>query len=565
MRSGSVVPHLVVMCLVAALALPLATQLATAQNPPPYYAITNARIVPVSGPVIEKGTVVIANGLIRAVGENVTIPPEAWVMDGEGLTVYPGLIDGYTDLGLVAAQPPRPAGPPGAGAPGQQQRQSEGPEDRPGSTPWENAADELKADDRRLETWRNAGFTTALSSPRTGIFPGQAAVINLAGDRPGQMVVHPTAALPITFRPTGDFWGFPGSLMGTLSYIKQVFHDTEHYAAAQAAYDANPQGRRRPDYDRTVRAVSAAADAGLPVLLPGDSATEIRRAMTIAGQIGLEKYIIYGGQQGYEVAAELAEKKVPVLVSVKWPERERDTDPEAEEMLRTLRHRARAPSTPAELAKAGVKFAFYSDGMTNPRDVLKNTKRAIDAGLDPGRALRALTLDAAEILGVANRLGSIQAGKIANLTITDGDLFDEKTKIKWVFVDGRRFEIRETEPPGPAAGAAPGAAANLSGTWQMIIEAPDGTQSATARFTQASDGSVTGTMDTTVGPVTITGGSVTGNRVRMNFTMAMGDGTINATVEGNRMTGTIALGEFAIDFTATRSGPGGSLVGADRE
>jgi imidazolonepropionase-like amidohydrolase len=564
MRSRSVVPHLVVVCMAVVMALPLTTQYVTAQNPPPYYAITNARIVPVSGPVIEKGTVVIANGIIRAVGENVTIPPEAWVMDGEGLTVYPGLIDAYTDLGLVAAQPPRPGGPPGAAAQ-QQQRQSEGPEDRPGSTPWENAADELKADDRRLETWRNAGFTTALSAPRIGIFPGQAAVINLAGDRPGQMVVLAPAALPISFRPTGDFWGFPGSLMGTLAYIKQVFHDTEHYAAAQAAYDASPSGQRRPDYDRTVRAISAARGAGLPVLLPGDSATEIRRAMMLAGQIGLEKYVIYGAQQGYEVAAELAGKKVPVLVGVKWPERERDADPEAEEMLRALRHRARAPSTPAELAKAGVKFAFYSDEMSNPRDVLKNTKRAIDAGLDAGRALRALTLDAAEIFGVADRLGSIEAGKIANLTIADGDLFDEKTKIKWVFVDGRRFEIRETEPTRPSGGAANGAAANISGTWQMTIEAPDGTQAATARFTQASDGSVTGTMDTSVGPVTITGGSVTGNRVRMNFTMAMGDGTINATVEGNRMTGTIAIGEFAIDFSATRSGPGGSLAGAERE
>lgn len=563
MRSASAVPHLVVVFLAMAVALPLVAPPAAAQNPPPYYAITNARIVPVSGPVIEKGTVVIANGLIRAVGENVAIPPEAWVIDGAGLTVYPGLIDAYTDLGLVAAQPARPAGPPGAAAP--PQRQSEGPEDRPGTTPWENAADELKADDRRLETWRNAGFTTALSVPRTGIFPGQAAVINLAGDRPGQMVVHPTAALPITFRPTGDFWGFPGSLMGTLAYIKQVFLDTEHYAAAQAAYDADPRGRPRPDYDRTVRAVQQARAGGWPVLLPGDSASEIRRAMMLAGQIGLEKYVIYGAQQGYEVAAELAAKKVPVLVSVKWPEREREADPESEEMLRTLRHRARAPSTPAELARAGVKFAFYSDGMTNPRDVLKNSKRAIDAGLDPGRALRALTLEAAEILGLADRLGSIEAGKIANLTVADGDLFDEKTKIKWVFVDGRRFEIRETEPPRPAGGPGAGAPANISGAWQMTIEAPDGAQSATAQFTQASDGSVTGTLNTSVGPVTITGGSVTGNRVRMTFTMAMGDGTINATVEGNRMTGTIAFGEFAIDFTATRSGPGSSLAGAARE
>jgi imidazolonepropionase-like amidohydrolase len=562
MRTRSLAPHLVAACLAIALALPLATQYAVAQNPPPYYAITNARIVPVSGPVIEKGTVVIANGLIRAVGEAVTVPSEAWVIDGEGMTVYPGLIDAYTDLGLVAAQPARPAGPPGPGA--QQQRQSEGPEDRPGSTPWVNAADELKADDRRLETWRNAGFTTALTAPRTGIFPGQAAIINLAGDRPGQMVVLAPAALPLSFRPTGDFWGFPGSLMGTLSYIKQVFLDTEHYAAAKAAYDAGPQGRERPEYDRTVRAVREAMAAGRPVLLPADSAAEIHRAMKIAGQIGLEGYILYGGQQGYAAAEALAAENVPVLVSVKWPERERDTDPQADETLRTLRHRAQAPSTPAALAAAGVPFAFYSDGIANPKDILKNVKRAVDAGLAADRALRALTLGAAEIFGVADRVGSIEPGKIANLVVADGDLFDDKTKVKWVFVDGRRFEVRETEPARPADPAT-GAAVNISGAWQMTIEAPDGVQTATANFQQGPGGAISGAIESMVGTVTITGGSVTGHRVRMTFTMPMGDGTIDATVEGNRMTGTIGLGEFVMDFTATRPGAAGSLAGAEKE
>jgi imidazolonepropionase-like amidohydrolase len=140
-----------------------------------------------------------------------------------------------------------------------------------------------------------------------------------------------------------------------------------------------------------------------------------------------------------------------VLVNLKWPERERDADPEAEEPLRVLRLRDRAPSAPAALQKAGVKFAFYFEGTGVPKDALKNAKKAIDAGLPADAALRAFTLNAAEILGVGDRLGSIEPGKIANLVVTDGDLFTEKSKVKMTFVDGRRYEVHEpgrpTAPP----------------------------------------------------------------------------------------------------------------------
>ena len=142
---------------------------------PRYFAVVNARIVTGTGSVIDSGTVVIAKGLIQAVDANVTVPPEAWVIDGKGLTVYPGLIDAGTDLGLPKEESSettstgrgrRRAAPSGEIA--------KGPEDRPGSSPWRVAADELKIDDKRIETWRNAGFTTTLTVPDGGIFPGQA-------------------------------------------------------------------------------------------------------------------------------------------------------------------------------------------------------------------------------------------------------------------------------------------------------------------------------------------------------------------------------------------------------
>jgi imidazolonepropionase-like amidohydrolase len=408
---------------------------------PRYFAIKNARIVSVSGPVIANGTVVIAKGLIQSVGTNVTIPAEAWVIDGTGLTIYPGLIDAGTNLGLTQdddAAKKRAAG-----------SAASGPEDRPSTTPWRVAADELKTDDKRIESWRNAGFTTALTVPDGGIFPGQASVIELGGERPGDFVVRPRATVPVSFKPVGGFFGFPDSLMGTIAYVRQVLDDTAWYAQVEPIYQANPTKTERIPYDRTEVVLSRAVQNNELVLLPANNSIQIIRALRLADEWKI-RAVLYGGQQGYEVAAALAASKIPVLLSLKWPERAKDGDPEAEQTLRTLRFRDRAPGTPAALAKAGVKFAFYSDGLATPKDISKNLKKATDAGLAPDAALRAMTLDAADILGLSDRLGSIAPGKIANLTITDGDIFNEKAKVKHVFVDGRWFVIHEEAPPEKA-------------------------------------------------------------------------------------------------------------------
>jgi imidazolonepropionase-like amidohydrolase len=419
---------------------------------PPYFAITNARIVTVSGPVIDGGTVVLAKGLIQAVGKDVPIPPEAWVIDGKGLTVYPGLIDAGTDIGLPkpeAAQPAQPvAGAGGRRRAAPQGPLASGPEDRPSTSPWRVAADELKTDDKRIEQWRNAGFTTVLSEPDDAIFPGQASLVDLGTGRPGELVVRPIAALPVVFRPIPGWFGFPDSLMGAIAYVRQTLDDTEWFAQAEPIYEANVTKNARPAYDRAESTLRPALESKELVLIAANNSVQIRRALRLAEEWKLHT-ALQGGQQGYEVAADIAAKKMPVLVDLKWPERAKDADPEAEQTLRELRFRDRAPSTPAAFAKAGVKFAFYSGGIESPKDIAKNLKKSLDAGLSPDAALRAFTLDAAGILGVSDRMGSIEAGKIANVIVTDGDLFNDKTKVKHVFVDGRWFEIHEAPPEKP--------------------------------------------------------------------------------------------------------------------
>jgi hypothetical protein len=411
---------------------------------PRYFAITNARIIPVSGPPINNGTIIIAKGLIQAVGQSTPIPPEAWVIDGTGLTIYPGLIDAGTDLGLP--KPEEPAGATHGRKPTVPSEIAAGPEDRPATTPWRVAADELKIDDKRIASWRNAGFTSALTLPEGGIFPGQGTLINLAGERSGDFVVKPTTALPVSLKPIGGFFSFPGSLMGTIAYVRQVFIDASWFAQAQPVYDANFTKFDRLPYDRTERLINNSLRANEVVLLPGNSSVQILRALKLADEWKISP-ILQGGYEGYSVAEILAAKKALVLVSLKWPERSKDADPEAEQTLHDLRVRDLAPSTPAALAKAGVKFAFYSDGLATPKDIFKRLRKALDAGLTPDAALRAFTLDAADILGVSDRMGSLEPGKIANIIVADGDIFNEKTKLKDVFIDGRWFEVHEEPPP----------------------------------------------------------------------------------------------------------------------
>jgi hypothetical protein len=252
--------------------------------------------------------------------------------------------------------------------------------------------------------------------------------------------------VPVSFKPVGGFFGFPDSLMGTIAYVRQVLDDTAWYAQAEPIYQANPTKTERVPYDRTDFVLNRALQNNEIVLLPANNAIQIVRAIRLADEWKV-RAVLYGGQQGYELAAALAASKIPVLLNLKWPERAKDGDPDAEQNLRELRFRDRAPGTPAALAKAGVKFALYSGGLDGPRDIFKSVKRATDAGLTLDAALRAITLDAADILGLSDRLGSIAPGKIANLVVTDGDIFNEKTKVKHVFVDGRWFEIHEEAAP----------------------------------------------------------------------------------------------------------------------
>lgn len=557
MRQHQRPPHtatLIVLLLLAAQALPAAAQRSAIDT----YAITNARIVTVSGAVIERGTIIIRNGLINSISATTAPPPaDARIIDGTGLTVYPGLLDAYTNLGMPQPSPTPSRGAGGSGGGSNQQSLAQAVSapnstQPPGLQPELLAVDLLQPNATQIEASRSAGITTALTAPREGILMGQSALINLAGEQAQRMIVRAPVALHVGFTPlrTG---GYPGSLMGVFSALRQMFLDTQRYREAQAIYEKNPRGLRRPEQDKSLAALIPVLAREMPVVMQANTEREILRALDLAQEFKL-RLIIAGGSESWKVAERLREQDVPVLLSLNFPKRTTaqiaDADPEP---LRTLRERVDAPKTAARLSAARVRFAFQSGSMTEMAGYIQNAAKTVENGLARDEALRALTLRPAEILGVADRLGTLETGKIANLLITRGDIFDRNTRITHVFIDGRPVELK----PATATAAATGAGALASGTWTLNVNLGEGETVVTLMLQQEGE-QLRGAMQGALGSGQIASGSI-GQNGDLRFTVPVNIGgltteaTFTGTLNGNEMRGTIqVVGRAPGSFTGAR-------------
>ena len=531
------------------------------------YAITNARIVTVSGATIDKGTIVIRNGLIDAVGASVATPADAQVFDASGLTVYPGFFDTLTNLGLT--QPAAPTGGGGRGG-GPQTAPTPAAATQPASNsnypaglrPEDVTSDDLKAGETQFETNRNAGFTTVLSVGRAGIFNGQSAVINLSGENVSDMVIKSPFAEHVSFVTIGG--GYPQSLLGTFSALRQMLYDAQRLQEWQKAYTANPKGMKRPEADKSLEALFPVVSGKMPVVFNANTEREIVRAIDLIKEFKLTG-IIAGGQESWKVADRLKANNIAVLLSLNFPKRTTAAAPDADpESIETLRLRAETPKGPAKLAAAGVRFAFESGGAAAIGDFFTNAGKAVENGLSKDAAIRAMTLGSAEILGVDNRLGSIEAGKIANLALVKGDLFGRDKFVPQIIIDGKVFEQKEpVKPANGGRGNSGGggqqtpATPNIGGAYTINIDIPGSPISGSFNFDQTGS-SLTGTMGAGGGGAAqIRDGRVTGNSFSFAATVPYGganlDITVAGTVSGNTISGTIDSPAGAVPFSGTKN------------
>jgi imidazolonepropionase-like amidohydrolase len=400
------------------------------------FAIRNARIVTVSGPDIENGTVVIRDGKIEAVGAAVNVPANAQTIDGRGLSVYPGMIDAGTNMGLVEVP---------QGANGTVDLSEVGD-----FNPNAKAIIAVNPHSAHIAVTRVEGVTNTVTAPTGGLISGQAALINLLGTAPKEMAVIAQAALVINYPRVaggggGGFGGFqqqPANLSETLEanarqleQIRKLLRDAEAYGRSQDAY-AKDRSLPRPDQNLVLESLVPYVRGEHPVMFRAEREAEIRGAIRFAEEMKL-KPIILGGNDAWKVASLLKEKNVPVIVTgvLSLPVREDDA-------YDALYDNA------AKLQQAGVLFAI-STGDSGPevRNLAQWAGMAAAFGLSKEDALKSVTLNPARIMNAADRLGSIEAGKMANLVVTDGDLLEIRTHIRYLFIDGRPVVLssRHTE------------------------------------------------------------------------------------------------------------------------
>jgi hypothetical protein len=487
-------------------------------DPPGVVAITGGTVHPGSAPEIANGTVIIRDGLIEAVGASLPVPADATVVDATGMHVYPALIDALSTLGFPAPKP---------------ETKEPGPD--------ANAARSLALSDADLEALRAAGFATIITAPSQGIFNGQAAAINLGNDS-SRRVVRASVAQRVSFN-TRPSWTFPDSLMGVVAFIRQTFIDASQQNESVAIYRRDPAGRKRPDDNPDLDALVPSLRREQPVVFVADTELLLRRSLAIAKEFGLRP-VLASARQAYRFAPEL--KDIPVLVSVRWPKAPA-TDP-AEQSLREIRDRQLAPTTPAALAKAGVRFALVSNG-AKPSEIAADVRKAVKLGLSADDALRALTVNPATIFGLERQLGSLERGKIANVLITDLPLFEEKARVKHLFVDGHDFRIVPTAAKGEKSANA------IDGSWDLSVSAAESI-SIRAEL-KLEDGRVTGTFSGDRGTGNIAGGSFDGETLEFTISARVAaetsDWVFRGRVRDDAIDGTVTTNAGSFAFSGRRS------------
>ncbi len=402
---------------------------------PGTFAIIGARIYTVSGGVIENGTLIIRDGKIAGVGAGIPVPSGAERIDGKGLSVFPGMIDANTQLGLAEI-------PLGAGA-------TVDAAEIGSMNANAKAITGINPHSSHVNVTRINGITSVFTAPSGGLIAGQGALINLNGSTQAEMAVEPTAALIINFPRIATFGGFtPGvgpqpvdfneamkRRDAQLDELKKIFTNVENYARAQEAY-AKDNSLPYPAKDIRLEAMVPYVRGVKPIMFTAERERDIRSVVKFVGETKV-KGIVVGGQEAWRVADDLKKNNIAVIFTNIYNLPVRDDDP-YDYLF----------EAPAKLQQAGVNFAISTgnDG-AEVRDLPYHAGLAGAYGLPKDEALKAVTLYPARILGVADRLGSLETGKVANLVVADGDILEPRTNIKYVFINGRLLPLtsRHTE------------------------------------------------------------------------------------------------------------------------
>lgn len=506
----------------------------------PTYAIVNCKIFPVSGSPVENGVIVIRDGLIESLGpkDKVAIPEDAEVIEAEGMCAYPGLIDAHSQFFLKKKKEEAPTE--------RAQIRMPRPEQELEHHPELQVLGAVKPNKLILGNLHKIGITTILVVPERKIYAGQSILLNLNGEDVEPMVVKNPFALHVNFITERGV--YPSSLMGTMALLRQSFLDTQHYSLHKSVFSRSSKGTKRPEYDPFLEALAPFVMEKKPVVFNCGNLEDIKRALRLIEEFKLNGYLA-GANEAWQVVEFIKKARVPLFVSLDftppvtsvYTSQGKETKENAEKEI--------YPANAANLHKQGVKFALCSYEIKKPDDIVKNVQMAVEKGLSREEALKAMTLTPAEFLGVADILGSLETGKIANVILTSGEIFEEKTKVRRVFVDGISFEIKEppkgTEKP----------ALNSAGKWGATVSGPMGEIEMTLEIEQEGN-SIGGKIITQFGQWEISDGILSGNSLTFTVTATiMGESvdlSFSGKAEKDSIEGTFSFMGGSTELKATR-------------
>ncbi len=399
-----------------------------------HYVFTNASIVKDAQITLQNATLVVRQGKIVAVGNNIAIPKDAVVIDCSGKFIYPAFIDIYSDYGMPAAPVQQTAGGPGAFFRTQQLTSN-----TKGAYGWNQAIKPeteaykiFSADEAKAKALRDIGFGSVLTHQKDGIARGSGAFVTLAGQADNFVLIKDKASAHYSFSKGTSSQSYPGSMMGMIALLRQTYLDAQWYKNSPASEGTNLSLKSWND------------NQSLPQIFEANDKWNDLRADKIGDEFGVQ-YIIKGGGNEYQRIKEMADSKASFILSLNYPAAMDVDDPNDLRFvgLDDLKHWELAPSNPAAFEKAGINFCLTAADLTNPTEFMANLRKAIEYGLTEQKALDALTKAPAVMLGMYDKIGSLDAGKIANFIITTGPVFAEKTVLLQNWTQGIKNAVKD--------------------------------------------------------------------------------------------------------------------------
>jgi imidazolonepropionase-like amidohydrolase len=425
------------------------------------WALTNARIETVTRGTIDRGTIVIRDGIIEAVGANVTPPRDARVMDLAGKTIYPAFIDLTSSIGLPQPAPQQGRGGRGGFNPNAPLFEATTEVRAVGLEPDRIVAEELEIEPADARAVRDAGIGTVLVAPARGLFRGLSALVPMRDDTASRWIVKSPVALHVGYQTVPG--QYPGNLLGVIAYQRQALYDAQRHAAILERYRTNPRGMPRPAHNAELDALVPVIKGEVPIFIAANSENEIMRALALAKEFPTVKLNVVGAVEGFRAPNAQKGARPPVVVvdfptppqTTGWQYQYATRQDPADSAARTTAAQKVIEGNAAALHAAGVRFALASGGLAASA-FMENVRKAVAAGLPRNIAVEALTIRAAEAAGVESQLGSIETGKVASLVVMQGEALAPGARVESVFVDGLQYDVI----PAPAGRGGRGGRAN---------------------------------------------------------------------------------------------------------